>query len=805
MIAKLKLFVCAFFCVLASTLSSQEYTISGKVVDAENKPVSFANVVVLKANDSTFVGGTSTDDYGDFLINKLKAGDYILKISFIGYKNDFRNITLSSDSNVGTVVIIEDSEALDQVDIVVRKPTVVRQPDRLVFNVENTALSEGSIMQVLKSTPGIITSQENITIKNNPAVVYINNRRVQLTSSELIQLLENSPANSIKSVEVITNPPAIYDADSGAVVNIVMSKNLVTGYRGTLFTNYTQGVFPRYNAGTSHFFKSKKVNFNLTYSYTKSKINRDNDEIVNYLDQSLRLDQVWRSGINRNTWSETHSLNLNFDYFIDDRNTLSLTSTGLYVPYFKYRIDNNTVISDNNLNFLSRFTSDNLSLDNKYNIGVDLDYKHEFKNNSSLNINGHYTNYDYERDQNVFSNFFDINNSFDSSSEFNTIANQNTEIIASKVDYNTSMGEDGSFDIGGKFSNVKTESDLTRIDIINGNEIVNANNSDAFNYDEKVYAGYVNLSQDWETWSLNVGVRAEQTNVEGLSITQNVTNTQDYFEWFPNASLSHQVTDNFSLYGNYKRSIQRPNYTNLNPFTFFLNENTIVTGNPNLQPTFIDHFVIGTSFLEYFTIEAYYMNYDGAINELPRQDNTSNIIAYTPVNIDKTVDFGFDFSTAFSVTNWWYLYFVTSFYNISEEVDFGNGFVELDRWSNYSELSNSFSFLKDKSLNANLSFVWAGKNLQSLMTVEDRLITTFSISKTILNKRGVLSLSVEDFFNYQDFTSSTRYLNQFSSGYTDLDNRFVKLGFTYKFGNTRLESNERATKAEERERIKDFQ
>ena len=805
MIAKLKLFVCAFFCVLASTLSSQEYTISGKVVDAENKPVSFANVVVLRSNDSTFVRGTSTDDNGDFLINKLQAGDYILRISFIGYKNNSRNLTLTSDTGLGTITIMEDSETLDQVDIVVKKPTVVRQPDRLVFNVENTALSEGSIMQVLKSTPGIITSQESINIKSNPAAVYINNRRVQLTASELIQLLENSPANSIKSVEVITNPPASYDADSGAVVNIVMSKNLVTGYRGTLFTNYTQGVFPRYNAGTSHFFKNKKINLNLTYSYTKSKINRDNDEIVNYLDQSLNLDQVWRSGINRNTWSETHSVNLNFDYFIDDRNTLSLTSTGLYVPYFKYQIDNNTVIRDENLNFLSRFTSDNLSLDNKYNIGVDLDYKHQFENNSSLNINGHYTNYDYERDQNVFSNFFDINNDFDDSSEFNTIANQNTEIIASKVDYNTSMGDDGTFDIGAKFSNVKTESDLTRIDIINGNEVVNTNNSDAFDYDEKVYAGYVNLSQEWQKWSLNLGVRAEQTNVEGLSITQNVTNTQDYFEWFPNASLSYQVTDNFSLYGNYKRSIQRPNYTNLNPFTFFLNENTIVTGNPNLQPTFVDHFVIGTSFLEYFTIEAYYMNYDGAINELPRQDNTTNIIAYTPVNLDKTVDFGFDFSAAFSVTDWWYLYFVTSFYNISEEVDFGNGFVELDRWSNYSELSHSFSFLEDRSLNANLSFIWAGKNLQSLMTVEDRLITTFSISKTILKKRGILSLSVEDFFNYQDFTSSTRYLNQFSSGYTDLDNRFVKLGFTYKFGNTRLESNERATKAEERERIKDFQ
>lgn len=243
----------------------------------------------------------------------------------------------------------------------------------------------------------------------------------------------------------------------------------------------------------------------------------------------------------------------------------------------------------------------------------------------------------------------------------------------------------------------------------------------------------------------------------------------------------------------------------LNPFTFFLNENTIVVGNPALQPTLQDHFIIGSSFLEHFTVEAYYINYDGAINEIPRQDNTNNILAYTPVNLDKTVDFGFDFAVDIYPTKTWNLYFVTSFYNISEENGFGNDRIKLDQWANYSILSNNFAFLKDNSLNVSFNLTYVGKNLQGLQIVDDRLVSDLSITKSVFKKRGVLSLSIEDVFNNQDYRINTRYLNQSSRQFTNSDNRFVKLGFRYKFGNTKLNTNERSIDAEERDRIKDLQ
>ncbi|MDY2586210.1 outer membrane beta-barrel family protein [Winogradskyella aquimaris] len=785
---------------LSFNVFAQNFSILGKVVDSENQPIGLANVVLLQGEEKQFLIGTSTDDNGYFNLVNLNEDTYYLRVSFIGLQEFEQKIILTGNLDLKTIRLEETPESLDEVTVVAKKPTITRKPDRLVFNIENTPLIEGTTLAVLKSTPGVIVSEEGINIKSAAATVYINERRVQLSSSELMQLLESAPANSIKSIEVITNPPASYDADSGSVINIVMSNNLVTGYRGSVQTNYTQGVFPRYNAATSHYFKNDKINLNLNYSYTNQKINRDQDNTVNYFDNNGDINEVWKSNVNRNTWSEIHNLNLSFDYFIDERNTLSLTSSGLYTPYFKYRLKNTTNIFDEDNNFLSSFDADNLSLDDKYNIGTDVIFKHEFKNKSSLTFNGHFTIYDYKRDQSVFQDEpLDINDS-----EFRTIANQDTQIITGKLDYRLPIDETSSFEAGVKYSFVNTESDITRLDIINGIEVINNNNTDAFNYDENVFAAYTNFNKSWDKWDLNIGLRAEQTNIEGRSVSLSEINKQDYLNWFPNVSISHNLHDNMSVYGSYKRSITRASYTDLNPFTFFLNENTIVLGNPNLVPSYRDHYVIGTNFLEHFTVEAYYMNYDGDIVELPRQNNETNIIAYTPTNLDKKTEYGFDFSFDYYPTNTWNLYFVTSFYNITEESNFGEGFVEQSQWSNYSSFNNSLSLLEDRSLNINLAIYWIGKNLQQFQVIEDRLASELSVSKTILKRKGVISLSVSDMFNDQDFFSATRYLNQSSSSFVDVDNRFVKLGFSYKFGNTKLSTNERSTTAEERDRLKDF-
>lgn len=784
-----------FSCFLCSIIGwSQTYSVSGLVEDIVNEPVAFANILVLQAQDSIVITGTSSDENGKFIIDNIEKGSYILKTSFIGFKDNFKKVELNSD-NKNVILILEESiEALNEVQLVFQKPTLKREADRLVFKVENTALSQGNLAEVLRSTPGVLVLDDAILVKNSTPTVYINDRRVYLSSAELIELLQGTTAANIKSVEVITNPPAKYDADSGVVLNIVMSKNLITGYNGSVFSNYTQGVFPKASTGTSHYFKGNKTNLFFNYSYNNRKDDRVDEEQVFYPDEE------WNTVLDKNYWSETHNIGLNFDYELDEKNNLAVSANAQFLPYFKYLTRSNTYI-ESNISSFDRIASESLSRDNRHNLGLDLDYDYQINDDSKLSFNSHYTNYDYQRKQDVKSDYT-VNNSIAvDRTAFNVKANQDTNIFTSQLDYSLTLNDNASLASGIKFSNVKTESGILQHNIIAGEEILNNGNTNNFDYNEDVYAAFLDYSYSKEKLSLNAGLRAEQTNITGIS-SNNSNNKQDYLEFFPTISLGWQISENVLSSFRYKRSIERPNYSQLNPFVYYLNDNTIVTGNPNLQPVFNNAFYADATINDKFTFTVYYKKYENNIFELPLQDNENSILTYTPLNITSTEEFGFDFEANLNITDNWYLYFGTSTYNYKDKGAVSGTSLQRDKWANFSNLTSYLSLLKDKSLTASLSVIYLGKNIQGFQVVHTRWDTYLSVSKKVFNDKGSITLSISDFFNRQDYSRSLSFLNQRSNISNNLDTRYIGLGFRYKFGNTKLSTNERSTEKEERDRLK---
>lgn len=789
------LFLFSFF--LFSFISwSQSFSVSGTIKDTTNETVAFANILVLKSKDSTVVTGTSSDENGSFLIEALIPDLYVLKTSFIGYKDNFKSIEVQRDVDDIVIVLEESIEALNEVRIFAKKPTLKREADRLVFNVENTALSQGNLAEVLRSTPSVLVLDDAILVKNATPVVYINDRKVHLSASELIELLQGSSASNIKSIEVITNPSAKYDADSGVVLNIVMSKNLISGYNGSVYNNYTQGVFPKYSLGTSHYFKGDKTNLFFNYSYNSRKDDRVDVEEILYPDED------WKTVLDKNTWSENHNLGLNFDYILNEKSNLAVSANAQFLPYYKYLTRSNTEIESNTSSF-NRINAQSLSRDNRHNIGVDLDYDYQVSESSKFSFNSHYTNYDYQRKQDVNSIYFDTSVIIDETA-FNVNSNQNTNIFTSQLDYSLTINDKSSFNSGIKFSNVKTESSILQNDIVVGEEELNEDNTNMFDYNEDVYAAYLDYNTSKDKFSLSAGIRVEQTNISGIS--SNASNSkQDYLEFFPTVSLGWQISEKVLSSINFKRSIERPNYSNLNPFVYFLNDNTIVTGNPNLKPVITNAVYANASIDDKFSFTVYYKKYENNIFELPLQDNQNNILTYTPLNISSTEEVGFDFETNLNITERWFLYFGTSIYNYKDTGVISETPLQRDRWANFSNLASNISLLKDKSLTASLSIYYLGKSIQGFQIADTRWDTYFTIAKTLFKDKGSISLSMSDLFNNQDYSRTIRFLDQSSKISNDLDTRYINLGFRYKFGNTKLSTNERFSDKKERDRLKSLE
>jgi hypothetical protein len=255
-----------FLGLLPLALTSQTYQITGSVRDMEGAPLPFANVLLLKASDSLQITGASADDQGQFALRQVPPDLYYLKATYFGYGSILVPLEVRSDIRIGALVLEPDENTLEEVVVTGQRPTVERKADRIVFNVENTVMSEGSTWDILRNAPGVIVVQENLEIRGQQATVYLNDRKVQLSQDEILELLKGLSGDVISAVEVIPMPPASFEADDGPVLNIRTRQNIVPGYSGSVRGQYTQAVFPKYSFGTNHYYKAGKVGVFANYT-----------------------------------------------------------------------------------------------------------------------------------------------------------------------------------------------------------------------------------------------------------------------------------------------------------------------------------------------------------------------------------------------------------------------------------------------------------------------------------------------------------------------------------------------------------
>lgn len=786
-------YILTSFLLLPSLLLAQS-KLSGTVIDSDQQPVAYVNIVLLTEGSENVYKGLATDENGYFSFDAIAQGEYLLQASFVGYQLYQEPISITKDMQMPHIVLEEMANNLDEVAITIKNPTVTREVDRLVFSVENTTLSLGNTWDILKRTPMVIEAGGSLQVRNQPVAVYINDRKVQLSASELQVLLENYSAENIESIEVITSPPARYDAEGGSILNIVTSGNITPGYKGTLGGTWTQATFSKYQLATSHYFKTEKLNLFANYSFTPRKEFKQDESYVNYHFDNFSS-ETWNTDFERTTRLRSHNANLMLDYKLGENNSLAFSTNMLFSPNKKSDNQDHTRITNSDFAWNELHSQSALEEDID-NIGMDLEYRHQLSTGQQLSAKAHYTRYDHAQQQQLETNF----SGDEPARELFTGSDQGIDIFTGQVDFEESLGNN-LWETGAKASHIRSESTMNQ-------HYVDApstppNGGDDFRYKEAVYAFYTSLSRDWDSWSLKAGLRGEYTNREGDSRTMNQIDNHEYFELFPSLYITHSLNENHSLAFDYSRRIQRPRYESLNPFRYYLNEYNYSSGNPNLQSAISNNFNLNYTFKGLYFFDLYYRDNGSSIEVLSFQGYDSRSLRSVNVNLLESISYGIDLSHGRSLTSFWYAYAYVSLFHEKQtfmaEVENQEVTNEID--GVYASLYNSLSLTEDGTFSGELSLTYISDWLTGSYELEPMTTLSIGVRKTLWNSRAEVSLHLEDVLDKTNTWMRSQYLGQDNGFFARPESRFVRLGFKYNFGNFRLSDNQRGLEAAERDRL----
>ncbi|MDT0294710.1 TonB-dependent receptor domain-containing protein [Mesonia ostreae] len=794
-----------FFLIVYPFISHAQYDIRGTVQDEQKSPIGYCNISLHEAKDSVFVKGAVTGDDGSFALTAVKEGDYILKASFVGYKSLMLPVKINDHKSLKTLLLKEDLARLEGVRISTKKPRIIKEVDKLIFEVENTSLSSGNTWDILNKTPGVINVGGDLKIRNTSATIYINDKKVYLTSAELNQLLNGLSAENIKQIEVIRNPSAKYDAGDGPILNIVTTTTLTPGYKGSLNGSYTQAVKPKYNLGTSHYYKTEKLNVFANYSYTNAKRFKEDEGYINFINTQNEVFERWRSNLDKDTQEQQHNLNFIADYEFDAKNKLSLNGTTLFTPQKDFSNRENTRIFDVNKVLDSSFNTTSELKNEFLNTAVDLTYVHVFnKENTQLSVNAHSTYYKKNNKQRLFTRYFNEQDMLLAENKFSTKGDQKINIYAGQADFET-LFDTYQFSTGIKYASINSSSSLNFYDVETFAPTFENNDlNDDFRYQEKISSAYASIAKDWEKWSAKAGLRLEHTNREGESITLAEITTRDYTHFFPSLYLSYQAAKNHSLGFDYGRKIARPSYSSLNPFKYFINENNFQTGNPNLEAALSHSFNLNYTYKDAYSFDIYFHDNGENVTQLVFQDNENQFLRNVHGNMLESKSYGIDFFHGRSLRNWWYAQVILSGFHEEETfLALESSNVEVTNEINgfYASFYNGLTLSKDGTFTGDVTFLYISSLLQGSYQMNDMLNLSLGVRKSFWEKRAELSLHLADVFNSYATQLNSTYLNQDNGFFAHPENRYVRLGFKYHFGNFRLKDNQRTIKNEERGRL----
>ena len=815
----------------------------GKVLDSvSKKPLEAASVLLIqnrfdtatKKRKDVVVGGMLTTKKGEFSIENINVmGQYKLKITAIGFKafeekvafqlnmsgakpGDMSSMLSAVDKDLGNLSLKPDIQQLENVTVSASKALLEMKIDRKVFNVEKNLTSVGgTAVDVMKNVPSLnVDIDGNVSLRNAAPQIFVDGRPTTLT-------LDQIPADEISSVEIITNPSAKFDASGGGagILNIVMKKNKKAGYNGNINASIDSRLRPAFGGDIN--VKQNKINV-----FARGRLNYRKSISTNVSDRTdyLKNDTTAMSLQNNKPISRGYFAFLRggFDYFIDNRNTI--TVGGMFVKgQFKNKdfinIERDTLYQ-NNLLLTDLGTRDTRTSFQFRNVGASISFKHNFaKPNKEWTIDANYNNSRNENAGDYRTESFYTNNTAKTAARVErTGGGGTTKFFTAQSDFVNPISENIKMEMGVRAAVRNYVSTLSNYVLDSGKYKLIPGFSNDYEFNDQVYAAYATFSQKIKSFTYQLGLRAESSSYSGTLISTNQKFKNDYpFSLFPSVFLTYKLNDKSDVQLNYSRKVNRPNFFQLIPNYDITDPLNISIGNPNLIPEFTNLAEISyqnqlskkTSFLA----TVYYKNTNNLITNYQfrgkNPDTATNypkpdtVLITSYANANTSYNVGLELTTKTKFAKWWDFTANVNLFNATLKAGVLAGGANNSQFSWFGKINNSFTLPKNFSIQLSgdyqaktilppnsrgsggggMMMMFGGSQIGAQGYIKPNYGIDIAIKKDFMkNKAASLTLQMNDVFRTKIFAthSESQFFVQDNS--RRRDPQVLRLNFNYRFG-----------------------
>lgn len=749
----MKIFHLLGFFLLGTLSTVAQIQFNGIIKDTEENPLAFTNVLLLHPNDSTLVKGTISASNGTYQLANIRPGNYLLSAQMIGFQPHYEAIDLSqsiTDFSAPDIFLTEQSTDLAEVTVTAEKPMFEQKIDRTIVNVQKSVTGAGSTaLEVLERSPGISVDRSGSQISMNGrqgVVVMINGKRTRMEAGALLQLLSGMSSANIEKIELITRPPASFDAEGNAgVINIVMIRNEEEGLNGmaTVFGGY--GQRGKFGGNGNLNFRQKKWNF-----FTDVSSSWDYAQHSVQIDRELEFEGSERATYlfsDRPALIRLYSGRIGTDYELSEKTTMGVLLSG-YNSYWwldaqtkTERWEEGQVVQRSNLR--------SLEINQWKHWMGNVNLRHVFREGKQISFDFDYLDFIDENPTDYEEEVYDVSTDTLVQNRFNSRKETPVNFTVGKLDYQEDLSDAWQLSMGLKATLSRFVNDVSVSRERAGNWSFDPAFTDIFRLDENIFAAY--LSTDYqlsEQTTLKAGLRYEYIDSHLGSATQENIVTQQRGRFFPTFYLTHRPKEDHQWQFSYGERITRPSFNVLAPAFFFFGPNTILAGNPSVSATITRQIKLSYQYKS-FLLSLDFSDDDNPITwGQPDIQGEQNVTFVRAENMADRKTAILSLSFPFKISKHW-----TSRYNLNGywqmmKPIFGDEVLTVTTMYYTANSTQSFSLPRDISLEFNARMNSALK--YGLGHSPYRFNLDVGLQKTFKDQ-GKLSLNVADVFNWGSF------------------------------------------------------